>query len=85
MGLEATKQLGEREIPGGQSFVREFLWGDCNDKPGSLTVTARISRSLQTPRNLPLSNNRPTVLLAAKTYGSVFYDKLTPSIVRTKW
>jgi hypothetical protein len=22
--------------------------------------------------------NRPTVLLAAKTYGSVFYDKLTP-------
>jgi hypothetical protein len=29
--------------------------------------------------------NGPTVLLAAKTYGSVFYDKLTPSIVRTKW
>jgi hypothetical protein len=27
----------------------------------------------------------PTVLLAAKAYGSVFYDKLTPSIVRTKW
>ena len=27
----------------------------------------------------------PTVLMAAKTYGSVFYDKLTPSIVRTKW
>jgi hypothetical protein len=26
----------------------------------------------------------PTVLLAAKTYGSVFYDKLTPSIVRKK-
>ena len=26
----------------------------------------------------------PTVLLAAKTYGSVFYDKLTPSIVRRK-
>jgi hypothetical protein len=24
----------------------------------------------------------PTVLLAAKTYGSVFYDKLTPSIAR---
>jgi hypothetical protein len=28
---------------------------------------------------------RPTVLLAAKAYGSVFYDKLTPSIVLTKW
>ena len=27
----------------------------------------------------------PRVLLAAKTYGSVFYDKLIPSIVRTKW
>ena len=27
----------------------------------------------------------PTVLLAAKTYGSVFYDKLTPSIARGKW
>ena len=25
------------------------------------------------------------VLLTAKTYGSVFYDKLTPSIVRTRW
>jgi len=29
--------------------------GSINDKPGSLTVTARISRSFQTPRNLPLS------------------------------
>ena len=29
--------------------------------------------------------NRPKVLLAAKTYGSVFYDKLTPSIARGKW
>jgi hypothetical protein len=36
--------------------VREFSWRDCNDKPGSITVTARISRSLQTPRNLPLSS-----------------------------
>ena len=27
----------------------------------------------------------PTVLLAAKTYGSVFYDKLTPSIAERKW
>lgn len=27
----------------------------------------------------------PTVLLAAKTYGSVFYDKLPPSIARGKW
>jgi len=26
--------------------------GECNDKPGSLTVTARISRSVQTPGNL---------------------------------
>jgi hypothetical protein len=40
----------------GGSVVREGVpVGDCNDKPGSLTVTARISRSLQTPRNLPLS------------------------------
>jgi hypothetical protein len=29
-----------------------------------------------------LSWNRPTVLLAPKTYGSVFYDKLTPSIAQ---
>jgi hypothetical protein len=28
---------------------------------------------------------RPRVLLAAKTYGSVFYDKLTPSIGERKW
>ena len=27
-----------------------------------------------------LFQNRLTVLLAAKTYGGVFYDKLTPSI-----
>ena len=27
----------------------------------------------------------PTVLLAAKTYGSVFYDKWTPAIARGKW
>jgi len=27
----------------------------------------------------------PKVLLAAKTYGSVFYDKLSPSIARGKW
>jgi len=27
----------------------------------------------------------PEVLLAAKTYGSVFYDKLSPSIARGKW
>jgi hypothetical protein len=26
-----------------------------------------------------------TVLLAAKTYGSVFYDKWTPAIARGKW
>jgi WD40 repeat protein len=30
-------------------------------------------------------NNRAKVLLAAKTYGSVFYDKLPPSIARGKW
>jgi hypothetical protein len=29
--------------------------------------------------------NRPKVLLAAKTDGSVFYDKLSPSIARGKW
>jgi hypothetical protein len=28
---------------------------------------------------------RPKVLIAAKTYGSVFYDKLSPSIARGKW
>jgi hypothetical protein len=28
---------------------------------------------------------RPKVLMAAKTYGSVFYDKLSPSIAREKW
>ena len=33
--------------------------GECNDKPGGLTVAARISRSLQTPRNLPLSPVSP--------------------------
>ena len=27
--------------------------GECNDKPGGPIVAARISRSLQTPRNLP--------------------------------
>ena len=27
----------------------------------------------------------PKVLIAAKTYGSVFYDKLSPSIARGKW
>src|SRR5271165_1797435 len=43
----------------GGSVIREGVpVGDCNDKPGSLTVTARISRSLQTPRNLPLSASR---------------------------
>ena len=32
------------------------------------------------------SSRRPKVLLAAKTYGSVFYDKLSPSIARgRKW
>ena len=31
------------------------------------------------------SGRWPTVLLTAKTYGSVFYDKLTPSIARGKW
>jgi hypothetical protein len=36
-------------------------------------------------RRVLRDSNRPTVLLAAKTYGSVFYDKLTPSIVQTKW
>ena len=29
--------------------------GDCNDKPVSLTISARISRGFQTPQNLPLS------------------------------
>src|SRR5271166_6472524 len=39
----------------GSVFTRKLPWGECIDKPGRLTVTARISRSLQTPRNLPLS------------------------------
>src|ERR1700756_1187637 len=33
----------------------------------------------------PSTSIRPEVLLTAKTYGSVFYDKLTPSIARGKW
>jgi hypothetical protein len=41
------------------------------------------SLALALSRALNLAQ-RPTVLLAAKTYGSVFYDKLTPSIVRRK-
>ena len=32
-----------------------------------------------------LAEDWPKVLLAAKTYGSVFYDKSPPSIARGKW
>lgn len=34
------------------------------------------------PNNSSICINRPKVLLAAKTCGSVFYDKLTRSIAR---
>ena len=47
---------GRRAGDSGGSVVREGVpVGDCNDKPGSLTVTARISRSLQTPKSPALS------------------------------
>jgi hypothetical protein len=48
-----------------------FVWSDGE--------SSEVEYPIDDPRN------RPTVLLAAKAYGSVFYDKLTPSIVRTKW
>jgi len=39
---------GEQEIPGGSAFIRKPPVGEFIDKPGRLTVTARISRSLET-------------------------------------
>jgi multiple sugar transport system substrate-binding protein len=46
-------------------------------------ITDRYGRESQ--KRLYAESYGPTVLLAAKTYGSVFYDKLTCSIARTKW
>src|SRR5271165_3659096 len=43
-----------RRFPGGFCVHKEAPVGaSINDKPGSLTVTARISRSLQTPPESP--------------------------------
>jgi hypothetical protein len=45
---------GEREIPGGQSFVRTSR-REFNDQRIRTTGRRSIGRSLRTPRNLPLS------------------------------
>ena len=35
--------------------MRRLPWGECIDRPGRLTVTARIQSQPPDPRNLPLS------------------------------
>jgi len=47
--------MGERKIPGGQ-FVRELPGASPMTNESGLQPPLKFSRSLQTPRNLPLSN-----------------------------
>ena len=68
----------------GRSSPRATVSGIANEYRPSMLMWSWISgESLATSASqtwYPSKRNWPTVLLAAKTDGSVFYDKLTPSI-----
>jgi hypothetical protein len=80
--IHECRLYGEREIPGGS--VRKGTPGsESNDQRIRPTAAVKISRSLQTPRNLPLSLLvlRPGSL-RKRARGRIFSSEASPECLR---